>query len=217
MAKVEVLKKINEAGVVAVVRGDSEEQAIKTVEAVVSGGIKIIELTMTVTHATVVIRTLADKYKGTEVVIGAGTVLDSETARQCILEGAEFIVSPCLDVNTIKLCNRYKVAVMPGVTTVKDAVEALDYGVDIIKVFPSNLFGPAIIGAFKGPLPQADFMPTGGVSVENMHQWIKSGAKVVGVGGELTKGAKTNNYELVEETARLFVNEYNRIKLEESN
>lgn len=217
MKKEEILRQINEAGVVAVVRGDSEEQAIKTVEAVVAGGIKIIELTMTVPHATEVIRTLCDKYKGTDIIVGAGTVLDSETARLCILEGSQFIVSPCLDIETIMLCNRYKVAIMPGVTTVKDAVTALEYGVDVIKVFPSNLFGPSIIGAFKGPLPQADFMPTGGVSVENMNQWIAAGATVVGVGGELTKGAKTNNYELVEETAKSFVNEFNRIKSQGCN
>lgn len=212
MKKSEVLKRITEAGVVAVVRGDTKEQAIETVEAVVAGGIKIIELTMTVPHGPEVIRELCDKYADSDIVVGAGTVLDTETARACILEGAAFIVSPCLDIETMKLCNRYRVVVMPGVTTVVDAVKALEYGADVIKVFPSNLFGPSIIGAFKGPLPQADFMPTGGVSIENMHKWIAAGATVVGVGSELTRGAKTGDYELVEETARKFVAEFNRIK-----
>lgn len=214
MKKNEVLRKISEAGIVAVVRGESKEQAIKTVQAVVAGGIKIIELTMTVPHGVEVIRELCDIYEGTDVVVGAGTVLDTETARMCILEGAKFIVSPCLDIETLKLCNRYRVATMPGVSTPKDAVTALEYGADVIKVFPSNVYGPAIIGAFRGPLPQGDFMPSGGVSIENMHKWIEAGAPVVSVGGDLTKGAKTGDYQLVEETAKRFVEEYRRIREE---
>lgn len=214
MRKNEVLTRINEAGVVAVVRGDSKEQAIKIVQAVVAGGIKIIELTMTVPHGVEVIRELCDKYEGTDVIVGAGTVLDPETARMCIMEGANFIVSPCLDVETIKLCNRYRVATMPGVSTPREAVMALEAGADVIKVFPSNVYGPSIIGAFRGPLPQADFMPSGGVSIENMHKWIAAGASVVSAGGELTKGAKTGDYALVEDTARRFVAEYRRINEE---
>ena len=125
MKREEVLKKITDAGVVAVIRGDSKEEAIKIVEAVAKGGIKIMELTMTVPNPIDVIKEVADKYKGTDIVVGAGTVLDTETARACILAGAQFIVSPSLDVDTLKLCNRYKVAVMPGVMTVKDAITAI--------------------------------------------------------------------------------------------
>jgi 2-dehydro-3-deoxyphosphogluconate aldolase/(4S)-4-hydroxy-2-oxoglutarate aldolase len=212
MKRQEVLKRITDAGVVAVVRGDSKEEALKIVEAVAKGGIKIMELTMTVPNPVDVIKEVAEKYKGTDIVVGAGTVLDSETARACILAGAEFIVSPSLDVDTLKLCNRYKIAVMPGVMTVKDAITAMEYGVDVVKVFPANLYGPSVIKSFKGPLPQGDFMPTGGVTVANIHEWVEAGAVAVGTGGDLTKGAKTGDFELVEKTAKEFVEAYRKAK-----
>lgn len=212
MKRQEVLKKITDAGVVAVVRGDSKEEALKIVEAVAKGGIKIMELTMTVPNPIDVIKEVAEKYKGTDIVVGAGTVLDSETARACILAGAEFIVSPSLDIDTLKLCNRYKIAVMPGVMTVKDAITAMEYGVDVVKVFPANLYGPSVIKSFKGPLPQGDFMPTGGVTVANIHEWVEAGAVAVGTGGDLTKGAKTGDFELVEKTAKEFVEAYRKAK-----
>lgn len=212
MKRQEVLKRITDAGVVAVVRGDSKEEALKVVEAVAKGGIKIMEITMTVPNPIDVIKEVAEKYKGTDIVVGAGTVLDTETARACILAGAEFIVSPSLDVDTLKLCNRYKIAVMPGVMTVKDAITAMEYGVDVVKVFPANLYGPSVIKSFKGPLPQGDFMPTGGVTVANIHEWVEAGAVAVGTGGDLTKGAKTGDFELVEKTAREFVEAYRKAK-----
>ena len=212
MKRQEVLKRITDAGVVAVVRGDSKEEALKIVEAVAKGGIKIMELTMTVPNPVDVIKEVAEKYKGTDIVVGAGTVLDSETARACILAGAEFIVSPSLDIDTLKLCNRYKIAVMPGVMTVKDAITAMEYGVDVVKVFPANLYGPSVIKSFKGPLPQGDFMPTGGVTVANIHEWVEAGAVAVGTGGDLTKGAKTGDFELVEKTAKEFVEAYRKAK-----
>jgi 2-dehydro-3-deoxyphosphogluconate aldolase/(4S)-4-hydroxy-2-oxoglutarate aldolase len=212
MKRQEVLKKITDAGVVAVVRGDSKEEALKIVEAVAKGGIKIMELTMTVPNPIDVIKEVAEKYKGTDIVVGAGTVLDSETARACILAGAEFIVSPSLDIDTLKLCNRYKIAVMPGVMTVKDAITAMEYGVDVVKVFPANLYGPSVIKSFKGPLPQGDFMPTGGVTVANIHEWVEAGAVAVGTGGDLTKGAKTGDFALVEKTAKEFVEAYRKAK-----
>ena len=201
-----MIKKISEAGLVAVIRATSKEEGIKIVEAVKKGGIRALEITMTVPGAVEIIRELSEIYKDDEdMLIGAGTVLDPETARACILAGAKYIVSPSLNPETVKLCNRYRVAVMPGVMTVKEAVEALELGVEIIKVFPGNAFGPSIISSFKGPLPQANFMPTGGVSLENVKDWIKAGAVAVGTGGDLTKGAKDGNYELVTETAAKFV------------
>lgn len=212
MGREQVLKSIKEAGVVAVVRGDSKKEALKVVDAVSKGGIKVMELTMTVPNPIDVIKEVSEKYKGTDVIVGAGTVLDTETARACILAGAQFIVSPSLDIDTIKLCNRYKVLVMPGVMTVKDAITAFEYGIDVVKVFPANLYGPSVIKSFKGPLPQGDFMPTGGVTVANLHEWIEAGAVVVGTGGDLTKGAKTGDYELVEKTAREFVEAYRKAK-----
>jgi len=201
-----MIKKISDAGIVAVIRATSKEEGIKIVEAVKKGGIKALEITMTVPGAVEIIKELSEIYKDDEdMLIGAGTVLDPETARACILAGAKYIVSPSLNIETVKLCNRYRIAVMPGVMTVKEAVEALELGVEIIKVFPGNAFGPSIISSFKGPLPQANFMPTGGVSLDNVKDWIKAGAVAVGTGGDLTKGAATGNYDLVTETAAKFV------------
>ena len=208
MKREKVLRGILDGGVVAVIRGDSKEQGLKIVEAVVKGGIKVLELTMTVPNPVELLEEVAEKYKWTDIIVGAGTVLDSETARACILAGAQFIVSPSLDVDTLKLCNRYKVCVMPGVMTVKDAITAMEYGVDIVKVFPANLYGPSVIKSFKGPLPQGDFMPTGGVTVENLKEWIEAGAAVVGTGGSLTKGAKTGDYDAVQKEAERFMTAY---------
>lgn len=216
MKREEVLNSIKESGVIAVIRGDSKEQAIKSVDAAVKGGMKIMELTMTVSNPLEMLQEAIEKYKDTDVVIGAGTVLDTETARACILAGAQFIVSPSLDVDTLILCNRYKVLVTPGVMTVRDAITALEYGVDIIKIFPGNLYGPSVIKSFKGPLPQGDFMPTGGVSVENVGEWIKAGAVVVGTGSNLTKGAATEDYAAVENEARRFVEAYKKAKVIEA-
>ncbi|MCB2290579.1 bifunctional 4-hydroxy-2-oxoglutarate aldolase/2-dehydro-3-deoxy-phosphogluconate aldolase [Clostridium sp. CS001] len=206
MKRLEMIRKISDAGIVAVIRATSKEEGIKVVEAVKKGGITALEITMTVPGAVEIIKELSEIYKDDEnMLIGAGTVLDPETARACILAGAKYIVSPSLNVETVKLCNRYRIAVMPGVMTVKEAIEALELGVEIIKVFPGNAFGPSIISSFKGPLPQANFMPTGGVSLDNVKDWINAGAVAVGTGGDLTKGAKTGNYELVTETAAKFV------------
>ena len=203
--KLKTLKKITDVGVVAVVRAESAEQAIKIAEACREGGIPAIEITFTVPYADEVIRELSKAYKNGEMIVGAGTVLDSETARIAILAGAQYIVSPCLDEETIKLCNRYQIPVMPGCVTIKEMVTAMELGADIIKVFPSDLVGPSYIKAVKGPLPQAPLMPTGGVSLENAAEWIKNGCVAVGVGGSLTAGAKTGDYEAVTEMAKKFV------------
>jgi len=205
MKRLEIINKICDLGIVAVIRATSKAEGVKIVDAVKKGGIKALEITMTVPGAIDIIKELSEIYKDEDVIIGAGTVLDPETARSCILAGAKYIVSPSLNSETIKLCNRYRVPIMPGVMTVKEAIEALELGVEIIKVFPGNAFGPSIISAFKGPLPQANFMPTGGVSLDNVKDWIKAGCVAVGIGGDLTKGAKLGNYELVTETAAKFV------------
>jgi 2-dehydro-3-deoxyphosphogluconate aldolase/(4S)-4-hydroxy-2-oxoglutarate aldolase len=194
-----------DSGVVAVIRAESKDDAIKIIDAVKDGGIKALEITMTVPGAVEIIKELSEIYKDSDLIIGAGTVLDPETARACILAGSKYIVSPGLNVETIKMCNRYKIPVMPGVMTVTEALTALEYGADIIKVFPGNLYGPSVISSFRGPLPQASFMPTGGVNLENAKDWIKAGAVAIGTGGDLTKGAKTGDYALVTETAKKFV------------
>jgi 2-dehydro-3-deoxyphosphogluconate aldolase / (4S)-4-hydroxy-2-oxoglutarate aldolase len=205
MKRLETIQQMVEAGVVAVIRAESKEQGIKIVDAVKKGGIKALEITMTVPGAVDIIKELSEIYKNEDVIIGAGTVLDPETARLCILAGAKYIVSPSLNPETIKLCNRYRIPVMPGIMTVRDAVEALELGVEILKVFPGNAFGPSIISAFKGPLPQGNFMPTGGVSLDNVKDWIKAGAVAVGIGSDLTKGAKTGDYESITNTAAAYV------------
>ncbi len=205
MKKHETVAGILESGVVAVVRAESKDQGYKIIEAVKEGGIKALEITLTVPGAVDIIKELVEAYKDEDVIIGAGTVLDSESARACILAGAKYIVSPCLDAEMIKLCNRYAIPVMPGVFTPKECKEALELGVDVLKVFPGNAFGPSIISAFRGPLPQGNYMPTGGVSLDNVSEWIKAGAVAVGAGSVLTKGAKTGDYALVTETAKKFV------------
>ncbi|WP_291637702.1 bifunctional 4-hydroxy-2-oxoglutarate aldolase/2-dehydro-3-deoxy-phosphogluconate aldolase [Clostridium sp.] len=206
MKRLEIVQKISEYGIVAVIRATSKEEGVKIVEAVKKGGINALEITMTVPGAIDIIKELCEIYKDDEeVLIGAGTVLDPETARACILAGAKYIVSPSLNPETVKLCNRYRIAVMPGIMTVKEAIEGLELGVEVLKVFPGNAFGPSIISSLKGPLPQANFMPTGGVSLDNVKDWIKAGAIAVGTGGDLTRGAKTGDYELVTQTAAKFV------------
>jgi len=199
-----IMRMVDE-GVVAVIRAESKEQGLKIVEAVKQGGIKSLEVTMTVPGAVDIIKELTEHYKNEDVIIGAGTVLDPETARACILAGAKYIVSPSINPETIKLCNRYRIPVMPGVMTVREAVEAMELGAEIIKVFPGNVFGPEIIKSFKGPIPQGNFMPTGGVNLSNIKDWIKAGAVAVGTGGDLTKGAKTGDFAQVTETAKAFV------------
>jgi len=205
MSKIENLKRIEESGIVAVVRAESSEQALKIAEAVKAGGIQAIEITMTVPGAVEVIRDLAQTYKKNEILIGAGSVLDAETARICLLAGAEYIVSPAFDIETIKLCNRYQKIVIPGAMSVTEVLRAMEAGADVVKIFPAELFGPKIIEAIKGPLPQAPLLPTGGVNLNNVDQWIIAGSFAVGVGGALTGGAKKGDYDEVKRTAIEFI------------
>jgi 2-dehydro-3-deoxyphosphogluconate aldolase / (4S)-4-hydroxy-2-oxoglutarate aldolase len=206
MNKISVLSKVSECGVVAVVRADTKEEAVTISEACVRGGIKGIEVTFTVKEADEVIKELASIYKErNDVVIGAGTVLDSTTARIAILAGAQFVVSPSFDEETAKLCNLYQVPYMPGCMTITEMKRALESGVDIVKLFPGNNFGPDFIKGVKAPLPQVNIMPTGGVSLENVDQWIKNGCVAVGVGGNLLAPAKTGDYDLITEYAKQYV------------
>lgn len=212
MNRIKTVQQVFEDGLVAVIRAESKEQGIKIIDAVVKGGIKIIEITMTVPGAVDIIKELSDTYRNADVTIGAGTVLDPETARACMLAGAKFIVSPNFNPEVVKISNRYRIPAIPGIMTVTEAVQALELGVEIIKVFPGNAFGPSIISSFRGPLPQGNFMPSGGVSLDNIKDWIKAGAVAVSTGGELTKGAKTGDYEAVRETAEKFVEAVKRAR-----
>ncbi|OAA83515.1 bifunctional 4-hydroxy-2-oxoglutarate aldolase/2-dehydro-3-deoxy-phosphogluconate aldolase [Clostridium ljungdahlii] len=203
--KIETLRKITEVGVVAVVRAENSETAEKISKACIEGGIPAIEVTFTVPGADKVITSLKEKFSEDELIVGAGTVLDSETARVAILAGAKYIVSPGFDLETVKLCNRYQVPYMAGCMTITEMIRALEAGTDVIKLFPGSAFGPKIVKDIKAPLPQVPIMPTGGVNLENVGDWIKNGCIAVGVGGKLTGGAKTGNYDEVTKTAKLFV------------
>lgn len=205
MEKSKVLKRITDKGIVAVVRAESEDQALKIANACIEGGIDAIEITFTVPHAEKVIERLCSEYDTNTLLVGAGTVLDAATARIAMMAGASFIVSPGFDEGTVKICNRYKVPVMAGIMTVTEAMKAMEAGADVLKIFPAELFGPTIIKAFKAPLPHGVFMPTGGVDTENAADWIKAGAVAVGVGGSLTAGSKTGDYADITKKAKIFV------------
>jgi 2-dehydro-3-deoxyphosphogluconate aldolase/(4S)-4-hydroxy-2-oxoglutarate aldolase len=205
MLKLKVLSKILESGLVAIVRTDSPDQAARIADACAEGGVAALEVTFTVPGAAEVIADLTRRYRPDQITIGAGTVLDPETARVAILNGAQFLVSPALNPETARLANRYQVPYMPGADTVRDVIEAMECGADIIKVFPGETLGPQFIKAVKAPLPQASLMPTGGVSVENAATWIKAGAVALGVGGNLIAGAKTGDFASITTLARRFI------------
>ena len=191
MNKYITLKNILDSGVVAVIRAESKDEAVKISKACIEGGIKSIEVTYTVPGTSKVIEALKNEF-GDSLEIGAGTVLDSETARGALLSGASYIVSPGFDEATAKLCNRYQIPYMPGCLTITEMLRALESGVDIIKLFPGSAFGAEYIKAVKGPIPQLNIMPTGGVSLDNVKNWINMGAVAVGIGSDLTKGYKEN-------------------------
>ena len=145
------------------------------------------------------------KYSSGEIIIGAGTVMDAATARIAILAGAEYVVSPYFDPDTIQCCNRYGILSMPGIYTPTEAVRAMECGADVLKVFPGDLAGPRFIKDLHGPIPNAVMMPSGGVDIDNVKDWIKAGAIAVGAGSSLTAGAKTGEYEKITETGKIFV------------
>ena len=205
MMKHRVLQQIVGSGVVAVVRAETSEQAARIAEACAEGGVAAIEITFTVPGATDVIQELSKRFTRDRILIGAGTVLDPETARVAILSGAQFVVSPALNADTARLCNRYQVPYIPGAGTATEIVEAMECGAEIVKVFPGEILGPAFVKAVKGPLPQAALMPTGGVSLENVVEWIKAGCVAVGAGGSLTAGAKKGDFQSITDLSRQFI------------
>ncbi|WP_288162146.1 bifunctional 2-keto-4-hydroxyglutarate aldolase/2-keto-3-deoxy-6-phosphogluconate aldolase [Dubosiella newyorkensis] len=206
MGKLETIQTLKAEKLVAVIRGANFEEVNQMVDAIYKGGIHLMEITFTIPQADQVIAKIkeanADKV---DMVVGAGTVMDIVSARLAILAGADFIVCPHFDKEIIKLCNLYQVPCFPGAVSVKEIADALQYGADIIKLFPGELYGPKAIKAFHGPLPQAQFMPTGGVSAENLKDWLDQGAIAVGLGGSLTKGAKTGDFKAVEAEAKKLV------------
>ncbi len=205
MEKEQVISKICDVGLVAVIRAESKDAAKRITEACIEGGVVAVEVTFTVPGAHEIIGELAKSYSSDEILLGAGTVLDPETARVAILNGAQYVVSPSLNLDTVKLCNRYRVPIMPGAMTIKEVLEGMEAGADIIKLFPGELFGPAFVKAIKGPIPQAQLMPTGGVNIDNVKDWIKAGCVAVGAGGSLTSGAKTGDYQSITTKAKQFI------------
>lgn len=213
MKKVMILNKLENAGVIAVVRGKDQTEALRATDAIIAGGMKGIELTFTVPNAEVVITELVEKYKDhKEVVIGAGTVLDPITARIAIMAGAEYIVSPSFDKETAEVCNLYQIPYLPGCMTITEMKEALKSGVDIIKLFPGSAFGPEIVKAFKAPMPQLNIMPTGGVGLDNMKDWFNAGVVAVGVGGNLLAPATKGDFAEVTKVAEQYMTEFSKIK-----
>ena len=188
MSTEENLQRIFNTGVVAVIRANSGEQLVPIAHALVEGGVDVLEVTYTVPNATEVIRQV-NSALGNRALVGAGTVLDPQTAEEAIRAGARFIVSPCINRDVIRLCRRGNILVMPGAFTPTEVVSAWDAGADVVKVFPSDVAGPKHLKALRAPLPHIPMMPTGGVDLENAADFIRAGACALGVGGSLVKKA----------------------------
>jgi len=205
--KEKALTKIREVGLVPIVRAPSPEDAMHAAEAIIAGGIGIAEITMTVPGALKVMEAVAERY-GDKVLLGAGTILDTETCRAAILAGAEFIVTPSLDVRVIEMARRYSKPIFPGALTPTEVLTAWQAGADMVKIFPCGPVGGAkYIKALKGPFPQIEMVPTGGVNLETAADFIKAGASAVAVGGELVdvKALKEGKLDQITETAKKFV------------
>lgn len=184
MTKIEVLANLKKIGLVPVLRAESVDKALALAEAIAAGGVTVLEITMTVPGAIQVMRKLAETRP--DILIGAGTVLDPETARMCILEGAQFVVSPALNLRTIEMCHRYSIAVLPGALTPTEIVTAWQAGADVVKVFPaSSMGGASYLKSIKAPLPQVELIPTGGVSLATAEDFLRAGAFALGVGADL--------------------------------
>ena len=207
MTKTEVIREIKETGVIPVVRANSADEAMRAIEAIREGGISILEITMTVPGAVKLIEQVANRYRN-EALVGAGTVLDPETARACISAGAQFVVSPSLNLETIACCRELDTVVMPGGLTPTEVVQAWTSGADFVKVFPAGAVGGAsYIKALKAPLPQIELVPTGGVSLKTAAEFIRAGAAAVGVGADLVdiKAIREGQAALITERAKQFL------------
>ena len=206
MPNLKIIQRIMEVGLVPVVRASSTDEAGAIVEAIKTGGISVLEITMTVPGAIRLIEKISERY-GNDVLLGAGTVLDAETARAVILAGAEFIVTPSLRLSTIEVCKRYSKVVIPGALTPTEVITAWEAGADFVKVFPcDNVGGPKYIKALKGPFPQIDFIPTGGVNLNTAAEFIAAGSAALAVGSELVdkKAVAAKDFAKITENARKF-------------
>lgn len=207
MSNTNTMQRIREIGLVPVLRATSAKEAMTIADAIVAGGVTVLEVTMTVPGAIQVMEELV-KHNGDKLLVGAGTVLDPETARACMLAGAQFIVSPALDVRTIEMCRRYSVPVIPGALTPTEIVTAWQAGADVVKVFPCSALGGAkYLKALQGPLPQIQLIPTGGVSLATAEEFLSAGAFALGVGSDLVdaKAAAEGRTEVITENARKYI------------
>ena len=215
MSKEENLARVLNTGVVAVIRAKSGEQLVPLAHALIDGGVDILEVTYTVPNATEVIRRVIQA-TGRQALVGAGTVLDPATAEEAIRAGAQFIVSPSINRDVIRLCRRGGIAMMPGAFTPTEVVSAWEAGADIVKIFPSDSVGPAHLKALRAPLPHIPMMPTGGVDLENAADFIRVGACALGVGGSLVKKSAVESGDMrqITQLAKQFVEAVRQARLE---
>jgi 2-dehydro-3-deoxyphosphogluconate aldolase/(4S)-4-hydroxy-2-oxoglutarate aldolase len=200
------LRRVLDSGIVAVVRAPDSDQLVHVARALADGGVDVVEITMSVPNALDVLRQVRQEL-GERLLLGAGTVLDAETARAVLLAGAEFIVAPTLNLDVIRLCRRYGKLVMPGAFTPTEILTAWEAGADIVKVFPADVVGPAFFKALRGPLPQIRLMPTGGVDLTTAADFLKAGACCLGIGGQLVepKAVAERNFDRIRNLARQYV------------
>jgi len=205
-AKDTALRRITDSGIVAILRTPSGQRLLEVAEALLAGGVEVIEVTFSVPQAHRVLEQIADRL-GERILLGAGSVLDTETARTALLSGAEFIVAPTTNPDVIKLCNRYGKIVMPGALTPTEVLRAWEAGADIVKLFPSDTIEPAYLKALLGPFPHIRLMPTGGITPETAADFLRAGACTLGVGGSLApkQAIMNNDFKKIESLARQFV------------
>ncbi len=218
MGKEQHLRQVLDCGIVAVVRSPDSQQLVEVARALADGGVTVVEITMSVPDALDVVRQVR-RALGQRVLLGAGTILDAETARAALLAGAEYLVSPTLNLDVIRLCQRYDKLVMPGAFTPTEILTAWEAGADIVKVFPADVVGPAFFKAMRGPLPQVRLMPTGGVDLTTASAFLQTGACCLGVGGQLVepKAVAAGNFDRIRELARRYVDIVAEVRTHQSD
>ncbi|WP_019551850.1 bifunctional 4-hydroxy-2-oxoglutarate aldolase/2-dehydro-3-deoxy-phosphogluconate aldolase [Propionispira raffinosivorans] len=204
--KFEILKTITDGGMVVIIRSSDTEDAYQIAKAAIKGGAKALEITFSVPNALTVIKRLTEEYSKTGIVIGAGTVLTSEDAAAAVLAGAQLLVSPNLNPKMIEFANNYQIVTISGALTPTEIFNSIQAGADIVKIFPADLFGSNYVKTLNGPLPQAALVPTGGVTPENVGEWLAAGCVAVGVGSYITKAhSNDGDYQKVTQAAEVFV------------
>jgi 2-dehydro-3-deoxyphosphogluconate aldolase / (4S)-4-hydroxy-2-oxoglutarate aldolase len=211
LQKFEILSEIHKGYLVAVIRGKNKEDAVEISKQAFQGGIRSLEVTFSTPGAEEAIEELV-RTGDSDMIVGAGTVLDAETARIAIMKGARYIVSPHFSAEIATVCNRYAIPYLPGCGSVTEIMHALESGVDVVKLFPGSLMGPGFIKDVKGPIPHVEVMPSGGVSIDNIDKWVNNGAFAVGIGSALTKGVTNGDYSSVGQVARTFADKLASIK-----